>query len=155
EPEAGDPGVAVAHVDPEHGPEVIEDWLKLFGDESNLADAQFHGGEFSATPGPEARGPTLEASSSLALHAAATASTATGIVRSLRTGDTASQQAASSCMPTAAKSICRNPSHSPPRPPAAVPNSIAPNSTKRMLAFMRPCKRSGVIACRRLMALMS
>ena len=36
------------------------------------------------------------------------------------------------------------------RPPRTEPIGIVPQTMVRMVAFIRPCTRSGVIACRRL-----
>jgi hypothetical protein len=44
---------------------------------------------------------------------------------------------------------CR-PIASPRKPPIMEPTGMVPHTMNRMVAFMRPCIRSGVIACRRL-----
>ena len=54
----------------------------------------------------------------------------------------------------ATQSAGRRPNQVPSAPPSSAPSGMVPQTRKRMTAFIRPCMRSGQIACRKLSCVM-
>ncbi len=73
-----------------------------------------------------------------------------GASRSARTGEQATHRNAVSEPSAPVASVARSPISSPSRPTSRAPTGIVPQTTKRIVAFIRPCNRSGTIAWRRL-----
>ena len=73
-----------------------------------------------------------------------------GILLRDRTGDRRTQRNANEPPSIAIPTAVRNPRNSPSNPPVIAPRGIVPQTKKRIVAFIRPCKRSGTIACLKL-----
>src|SRR5947209_6671506 len=73
-----------------------------------------------------------------------------GIFLSDRTGESRTQRNASEPPSTAIPIAVRKPRKVPSNPPVSPPRGIVPQTRKRIVAFIRPCRRNGTIACLRL-----
>ena len=77
-------------------------------------------------------------------------STGSGISRSVRTGESSTGRTASDIPIAPTQIAVRRPNHEASAPPSSAPSGITPQTMKRITEFIRPCSRSGVIACRKL-----
>ena len=78
----------------------------------------------------------------------ASSSAGSGIVTICRTDDRATGRNASSPPIAPTQIVAWRPIRSPRMPPMIAPSGIVPQTMKRIVAFIRPCIRGGVIACR-------